>query len=379
MKQRIAIFFIYFFFLPFLMDAPALKDLFFTNKQEQEIDRSALFEAFKSGDYRQLIAIFEKNDQVQWIYPCPGTPIPSAATELLQKIVLDLLADFDSLYFIKNKNVLHLVFKDKTYQFSSILKSANLHQLQIGETELSQYHDLLQSDQLYQKPHVDSLGRSPSEEDFAKMDPSNQCGALTLSEKEAINIYTGKLFRKMNAFLRGDIEVALQDLSEEEWNHWIKELLLHSVVAISGLHKLPDYQVTDEKEMYLYRAEKDLPSLEMNKRCWAVMCGGGITSERGLISTASQRPSEDYLNESTKVGILIENLRGKDITFLSRCEKQEREVVIPPTQLQWLYTAKMQDCATQKTIYLFVARPVKVCPEYTIDVEIPSEDFLVQF
>ena len=159
--------------------------------------------------------------------------------------------------------------------------------------------------------------------------------------------------------------------TKERANHGIKEVLLHVAVAVSGLNKLPDYTPPlgeDGKPLkYLYRAEGELPEDILKKRKWAVLQGGGITTEMGFLSTSYFKPAEGFFSEHSTSGILIRSLKGKKITPLSQFGNAEREILLPPTQMQWQYHKEIITDIFKRTMSLFIAKPVTVAPELAID------------
>jgi hypothetical protein len=56
----------------------------------------------------------------------------------------------------------------------------------------------------------------------------------------------------------------------------------------------------------------------------------------GFISILFSKSAEGFLSETSQAGILIKNLKGKKITPLSQIAS-EREILLPPTQMRWLY------------------------------------------
>ena len=115
----------------------------------------------------------------------------------------------------------------------------------------------------------------------------------------------------------------------------------------------------------------------LKKRKWAVLQGGGITTEMGFLSTSYTKPS-GFFSEFSQSAILIKSLKGKKITPLSQYGNSEREILLPPTQMQWLYHKDIISDIYKNTIALFIAKTVSVDPKLTIDYTPHHEDWLVK-
>lgn len=328
----------------------------------------------KLGNEDSLMKKFHSNIQIK-----------SEETMILERLIKAILYYFDLVKFIKTENQFFAIWNEQIFHFSNLLERANFNHIELSLDDLEQYHYLSVSDFFFQIPKISSLDNRPTLEDFAQLDPHNLCQHLTLSEKEAINLYTGSTYHSMNHLLRGKVDEAVEKLSpdcqlpqELKIDHCIKEILLHVAVAISGLNKLPDFHLSDMGCKYLYRAESSLPEETIKKRKWAVLTGG-ITTEKGFISTACQKPAESYFSEATQVSILIENCRGKDIRPLSQAGDLEREILLPPTQMQWKYFKVITTDTLQNKMTVFIATPVTVDPKQTLDYEpLDEEGWLIR-
>ncbi|WP_068467108.1 hypothetical protein [Candidatus Protochlamydia phocaeensis] len=331
------------------------------------------YEAFKEG-FERAIASFIKLGQEGQVKKkiVSEAQTKNLETELLENLIKGLLKDFDSVKFIKKDQRYLALYQGKIYQFSTLLERVNFNQISLSEEDLQAYHKLLDEGALYNKPYLSIRGGRPLEEDFDQLDPGELCRHLSFAEKEAINIYTGNFYRTMNALMRGDIDGAIESnyflpdvfTVKAKANQTIKEALLHIAVAVSGLNKLPDYVPPPgpdgKPQKYLYRGERDLPESVLAKRKWAVLQGGEITNEMGFLSTAYGKPADAFFNEFTEVGVMIKSLKGKKITPLSQFGNSEREILLPPTQMQWLYQKDIITDIYKRQMTLFIAKPVSV-------------------
>lgn len=325
--------------------------------------------AFKGGFERAIASFLKLGNEGKAKKIVSEKPIKNIETELMEKLIKNLLKNFDSVKFIKKDKRYLAISEGKLYQFSNLLEKTNFNLISLSKKDLDSYQKLLDKGKLYEEPQLGM--RKPTAKDFIKADPKNLCKNLSFAEKEAINIYTGSAYQVMNSLMRGDIEEAINSnylpqflTKKEQANQTIKETLLHIAVAVSGLNKLPDFVPPPgpdgQPQKYLYRGESSLPQSVIDKRKWAVLQGGDITFEMGFISTSFSKPVSGFFSEHSTSGILIKNLKGKKITPLSQFGNSEREVLLPPTQMQWKYEKEIITKTYKNTMPLFLAKPVTV-------------------
>jgi hypothetical protein len=319
------------------------------------------FRAFKEG-FEEAIASFLMEGQEVKKTDISEKPIKNTETLLMEKIVKSLLKDFNSVRFVKNRNHYVALMDGKVYQFSILLEKTDFNQISLTDKELIHYHKMIKNQQF-------SMGTSLDRRELKKLNEDPDIRKLTFGEREALNIYSGSGYSPMNTLLRGDIDgitgFYFHDTltQKESANLAIKETLLHAAVAISGLNKLPDFVPPigpdGKQQTYLYRAENSLPDDILKKRKWSVLTGNP-TKEMGFISTSYFKPAEGFFSEFSNSGILIECLKAKKITALSAFKDAEREVLLPPTQMLWLYHKDVVTDVFKNTIPLFIAKPVTI-------------------
>lgn len=321
------------------------------------------FKAFQKGQEAAIagwIKLDNEDRQIRRIKE--GVEIVNEETKLMAKLLTSLLQDVNSVQFIKDKNVYYMSSKGAIYDLKKLLEFVNFNKILVVPSALNKYHNYIDSDIIEAKPWLPSANGRPTDKDFKKADPKNLAKDLVLAEKEAINIYTGTEYRDMNAFLRGDIDSIVSGMNAYEMNSRLREVILHCAVAVSGLNKMPDYKPPVNPDgtvaKYLYRGEGSTPAAVMEKRKWSVQQGGEITSENGFISTAYGKPAEAFFGEHSSCGIMFRNLKAKEVTPLSMFGKQEREVIIPPTHIQWRYHKDVVSDNNKKKIPVFLAKPV---------------------
>ncbi|MCE2982526.1 MAG: hypothetical protein LW832_03055 [Parachlamydia sp.] len=327
------------------------------------------YEAFKEGFERAIASFIKLGNEGTVKKITSETPLKNIETELMEELIKNLLTDFNSVRFIEKNGSYFAICKGKLYHFSSLLEKTNFNLIELSPVNLAIYHSYMVQGMLYQKPVLN--GKRPTSKDFIDADPEKICRTITFAEKEAINIYTGSFYSVMNNMLRGNIREAIQyfyaPLTEKEHvNHAIKEALLHIAVAVHGLNRLPDYtppiNADGQTQKYLYRSDGYLPDSVLEERKWAVLNGGEWTTETGFISSAYFKPT--FFGEHVTCATLIKNLKGKKITPLSQFGEGEREVLLPPTQMQWKYKKEIITDIYKNTMHLFIAKPVTVNPPF---------------
>ncbi len=379
-------------FNPPLVAPTVVEEKYEKHKQNSEPILSNVltpYEAFKEG-FEKAIASYIKLGQEDLVKNkvVSQPQHKSEETQILEDLIKSLLVDFNSVKFVKQNDRYFAVAHGKLYQFSALLERVNFNQIELTDQELTAYHQLLDSGYLYQTPLLDR-GR-PTEQDFEELDSEHLCRSLSFAEKEAINIYTGNFYVAMNSLMHGKIDRAIEAnyfipdvfTPKAKINHAIKETLLHIAVAVSGLNKLPDYVpplgADGQPQKYLYRGEGQVSEETLKKRKWAILNGKGITMEMGFLSTSFQKPASGFFGEYSQSGLMIKNLKGKKITPLSQYGNGEREILLPPTQIQWLYSKDIISDVYKNQITLFIAKPVNVAPELVIDYVPYTEEWLVK-
>lgn len=266
-------------------------------------------------------------------------------TTIAQKILSDLLKDFsmyrinheDDKYYLTNKEGSYLQYSTgEKVELQEFIKKVDFNQIQFSAEEVSAYQQLL---------HIyDYVGCKPEIPD-AGFPTVGACSELLEGEKEAINIYTGDDNTSMIRFMQGRIS----DVCGE--SDRLKSLFISSAMCVAALNKLPDFHPTQK---FLFRYDASLKPEKMNERIKAVKEGKGITRELGFISTSHTQPSYEYVIQGT-VATLFYNCKAKYIAPLSEFP-EEREVLLPPTEIQWKYHYAFNDDGIEK--HIFIAKPV---------------------
>lgn len=322
------------------------------------------FKAFQEGCEKPLAAYLKVGNEDRLIRRIEeGKEVVNEETKTAAFLLKQLLSDIDSVTFIKIGSDYFAVTEHANYDLKKLLEVANFNQITFSKAMLAVYHDLIDYSILKEQPKLPFVWGRPTNKDFIKNDPEAISHHLSLAEKEAINIYTGKAYLQINAFLRGDLDaVVANHQSAGEINEKLREALLHAAVAVSGLNKIPDFVPPKNPDgttpKYLFRGESTIPESLFAKRKWAVEQGGEVTLECGFISTSYGKPNEYFFNENSKSAIMFKNAKGKKVTQLSQYGGAAREILLPPTHIQWRYHKDIITDKEKKVIALFLAKPV---------------------
>lgn len=279
-----------------------------------------------------------------------GPQKKSQETALMQEI-LDKLLDNTTHYTFENagNNVFYLKEGEKyvtdkksgeRLNFSEFIKNVNFNYISLSKEQCAKFEKIF-----HEKGNLADYTKMRSENT-----PSPETEKLEGGEKMAIFSYTSIHDGEMKKLLQG----RLHNLQGAD----IGFILLEAAAAISGLNKLPDYEITGKQQSkFLYRFDENVPTAIIKARIDAVNNGGGITTEMGLASTSHTHGSESFTDRN--IITIFENAKGKSIESLSHFhgDKTEREVLLPPTKVQWLHYKELH-IGSGKSVHVFVARAV---------------------
>lgn len=322
------------------------------------------FEAFQSGCEQAIASYIKMGNEGHITQKLVELPFKKSQETLDAEILIKgILQNFDAVTIVKNHGKYLVYFNGKKYDLQKIIQNVNFNQINLTSNDLKAYENLL-SNKLSNTPFLNDSSHAPLYQ------------SLTYGEKAAINVYTGSGYMNMNDLLRGDIQAVANNASAQPpltqkaaSSLALKETLLHVAVAVSGLNKLPDFVPNPgpdgQPRKYVYRGEYSVPSSVLEKRKKAVEEGGKTLWEMGFLSTAHTQPASGFFSSYSKVGIMIRDIKGKDVSGLSMFP-YEREILFPPTQMQWLYHKEIVvDAVYHKTMDLFVVRAVGTTHTYT--------------
>lgn len=268
-------------------------------------------------------------------------------TKQMENILNGLLENFEGYDFSLDTDGTTLVTHPNgdTENFTEIAANTNFSQLSLSPEKLEIFMKLIESSDLSDR--IQGLAKDV----VVPIDPKlSSQGELTKVEKFAIGYYTSNEYKELQNAFKGDLLAATAKYSDK--NSAFKLRLLLAIVAAATLEKLPNYEPKNANNRFLYRYDQ-ISQDELNKRIEAVGGGGNVTNEQGMISTSHTTPAESF--EQRNVIVLYENCKGKSIESMAAMD--EREIVLPPTQVQWThyYTYFDENGAQQ---HVFVAKAV---------------------
>lgn len=292
------------------------------------------------------------------------------ATRLLDRIVHDLLINPDQYQFVKGENEDYLIKnRDGTFLLNAagmpvslqyLLRpnvassQANFNHISFSESESVHLQKHLETAVLNEYLNLDKL------QEIVKVDPKLAQGLqqahLSDGEKAAIQLYTSpENFSLIQKILQGRISEFEKDVKGFDIDKMLKAYLLIGAIGVSAVNKLPDYSTTAR---FLYRYDRDLPYSMLQNRIQAVKDGGMITTESGYLSSSHTKPADFFKNGN--VITLFENCKAKlleEMSVITEEKELEREVTMPPTQVQWKYYHEFKD-ENGNVMHLFIARAV---------------------
>lgn len=288
-----------------------------------------------------------------------GPQIKNEETFILEKVIHDLLSDPNQLVFevIPRSNQCYIkdsngeLLKDSTgknVELSELLKKANINHISLSKEQLSAFRTFLNNSSLSNDITTLNSRSMPTNPKLGETD-----NKLTRTEKAALQLYISENhYSSIQKLLQGRIDEFGADYDSTNVDSFLKSYLLVAAVGVSALNRLPDFESTNESQ-FLYRYDMSLPESKLQERIQNVRDGGKVSTETAFISTSHTRPAEFF--KDGNVITLFENCKAKSVEKLSPLD--EREVTMPPTQVQWKYHHEFTD-SSGKTIHLFIARAV---------------------
>lgn len=232
-----------------------------------------------------------------------------------------------------SKGDLEVKVNHQIYNLSKILQYADFEQLQLDDNKLEHYPKFLQ-EEAKTKPEILLNAEKnifPTSENFSNRDPEGKFNYLSYSEKLAINVYTGKSYSTINSFLRNNGKMTeFTKLSSEKLTTEIKEILLSTCIASSGLSKFDSSKIEQKKEE-LYRFEDSSKMMPVLNQRMEDIKTQEVSPNKSFVSTSKNPKIAGFEKFDTRLKLQQEglNLIGKDISLLSRFPK-EAEILLPP-------------------------------------------------
>ncbi|KTD46249.1 hypothetical protein [Legionella quateirensis] len=282
-------------------------------KNRPAVNVKAAFDAAKVTDV--VDAFKHLCNQTEEYLPVAG-PLPKNTYTYQLEYLTQKLLSMENFYIKNLDGEYQIIFDDGTQlELTKILAHANFEQLEFKPLDFNQYEQYIYEHSQY-KPDIENV--FPSEEQFRSNDTTGALRELNYAEMMAINLYTTQdYYKNINAFTRGTYTF-------EDRPEWVRDVILHTVMSASGLAKAQEVTIPGS-----FRYES-VYSEEALKQRIDLAESGGISIERNFISSA-EIPAERFVD---KIAITYTDVKGKCIAPLS-AYPQEREFLIPPTQMQW--------------------------------------------
>lgn len=273
----------------------------------------AAFEAAKVTDV--VDALKSLCNQTEDYLPVAG-PLPKNTYTYQLELITQKLLALEGFYVKNSDGEFQIIFDDGTQlELTKILTHANFEHLEFKPPDFKQYEEYIYNHSQY-KPDIE--GVFPSEELFRANDKTGAVRELNYAEMLALNLYTSQdYYKNINALTRGTYDF-------EDRPEWIRDVILHSVMSASGLSKAQDVTIPGT-----FRYESVYSEDALKQRIELAETGG-VSVERNFISSA-EIPAERFVD---KIAITYTDVKGKCIAPLS-AYPNEREFLIPPTQMQW--------------------------------------------
>ena len=282
-----------------------------SGKDKSWVDLYEFQKALKTEDYKVTYG------------PLNKSPETTQLEELYRKFIKEELFDIRTIagddYFI---------FSDGTkFNWTKIRANAELQHIELAQPDFDAYKAYNLSSNHYQeakssldedredtyrtKLYTDPVSGKP----LYRPDPP-----ISFEEMQAINIYTGGFYTAMNGLMRDE----RHRFDYRTANHdYIRAALIHSVMAASGLSKVPMTNIQTG-----YRGT-DYDDAAQQQRI-ATVAKQGIIKIDGFISTSIERDAA-FIHKP--VIYTVTQLRGAYIAPISKI-KNEKEYLIPQTQIQ---------------------------------------------
>ena len=253
-------------------------------------------------------------------YKLTEGPLPkSMHTYQLEAITRQLLMDKD-FTFTKENNEDYITIDKVKYNWTEIIKYANLDHIELNRHDFRLYSKYIQSVTVKPSLHPDFEPHYISElyQNYYSNNRELPEPLISFQEMQAINVYTGGFYRQMNDVLRGEFDFKTEDKTTA------REAIIQSIVCASGLRKIPETTITDA-----YRGGKMPSTVEHNERIKAAE-KHGVIQLSGFVSSSTDK-GESFSHKP--VDFHFTNLKGAYIAPISQ-SPHEKEFLIPPTQVQ---------------------------------------------
>ena len=279
-----------------------------------------LTEAKKSGNHQEVYdikKIFRKE-----IYQPVSGPLPkSQYTTQLESLARELMQPNGNLLKIYNSrgNIWLDLPSGNQYNWSLIRKFANLQHIILNKDDFHLYKQYISRLSGYNSNWKSTL--HPSKADIYRTElykyhtaprSSNPEDAIHFEEMAAINVYTGNNYSQMNGMLRAD-----------EQNSAFMHALIASVMAASGIRKLPATVIQDTyRQASVFALQEQIQAAAERT----------IISISGFVSTSTKQGA---FCSASPMNFHYTNVTGIYVAPISQVQ-HEREFLMLPGQFRYV-------------------------------------------
>jgi hypothetical protein len=300
---------------------------------ESELGRSNLWQEFHS--FAQ--AFYTEESLLTY---GPLTKVPE--TYQLEQMARKMMTEGDFRIELRDGED-YFVFADGTrFNWTRIQACADLQQVDLEKSDFALYKSFLDSgsseisstlDPYQEDTYRQKLYSNPNEKLQNAVKLPKPDDAITFQEMQAINIFTGSFYEQMNGLMRDERDrfnytkgrTEKNKSAREETLTTIRSAIVHSVMAASGLRKIPEVVIPQT-----YRGGKH-GSIDVQKERVRTAAQKGLFEMQGFFSTSLDKTRAASFDKG--LFYKITNLRGAYVAPISSFD-YEQEYLIPQAQFQ---------------------------------------------
>jgi hypothetical protein len=289
-------------------------------------------------DFHDFAQAFYTEESLLTYGPLTKVPETYQLEQMARKMMID--ADF-KIELSDGED--YFVFADGTrFNWTRIQACADLQQVDLEKSDFALYSSFIDSDNAAASSSLDpsqentyrqKLYANPNENLQNAVKLPEPDDAITFQEMQAIHIFTGTFYEKMNGLMRDerdrfDYTKGRTELSQSARDHTLTTLrsaLVHSVMVASGLRKIPEVVIPQT-----YRGGKP-GSIDVQKERVRTAAQKGLFEMQGFFSTS--RKQTTAANFDRGLFYTVGNLRGVYVAPISAIPS-EQEFLIPQAQFK---------------------------------------------
>lgn len=298
------------------------------------IDKEAIVKQLSSKNEWQDLYKFERAMTAE-IYPLTRGPLEkSEETVKLEKLFRKMMTrEKFSVQTIGGDD--YFVFNDGTqFNWTQIRAESELQHVQLDQADFDTYKQFVRKEpgqycSLLDVPYYETLYRNELYQHPIDGTPLPiHEPPISMQEMQAINIFTGNFYEVMNGVMRDEQPRFDYRTGDKEK---LRSGVVHSVMAASGLRKIPMTEIEQKKLSVAYRGVTYASDEAQLERVQATARQDTFTME-GFISTTLEKKLA-YCPYPGAVIFVIHNLRGAYIAPISQ-HKKEKEYLMSKSTLR---------------------------------------------